>query len=167
MCDPVHTPALLDYEASEANPSDGVFGHASDQLGRWTKQEDGTADPTHPLHTWLATLSHGRGTSLAVCLWARTLSMATLSLTEAAAYLSKLVESALTTHERFEITRNGTRVAVLIGADDYDSLVETLDVLSHPDEMAAIQVGLADLDAGEVYSADEIRAAHLCDPRNS
>lgn len=93
--------------------------------------------------------------------------MTTVSLAEATANLWKLVESAVTTHERFEITRNGTRVAVLIGADDYDSLVETLDVLSHPDEMAAIQVGLADLDAGEVHSADEIRAAQRRDPRNS
>ena len=86
--------------------------------------------------------------------------MMTVSLAEATVNLSKLVESALTTHERFEITRNGARVAVLIGADDFDSLVETLDVLSNLDETAAIRVGLAELDAGKVRSADEIRVAH-------
>ena len=90
---------------------------------------------------------------------ARILYMTTLSLAEARANLSKLVESAVTTHERFEVTRNGDRVAVLLGADDYDSLLETLDILSNPDEIAAIRAGLADLEAGEIFTADEVRAA--------
>ena len=90
---------------------------------------------------------------------ARILCMTTLSLAEARANLSKLVESAATTHERFEVTRNGDRVAVLLGADDYDSLLETLDILSNPDEVAAIRAGLAELDADEVFTADEVRAA--------
>ena len=90
---------------------------------------------------------------------ARILYMTTLSLAEARANLSKLVESAVTTHERFEVTRNGDRVAVLLGADDYDSLLETLDILSNPDEVAAIRAGLAELEADEVFTADEVRAA--------
>ncbi len=90
---------------------------------------------------------------------ARILYMTTLSLAEARANLSKLVESAVTTHERFEVTRNGDRVAVLLGADDYDSLLETLDILSNPDEVTAIQAGLAEIEAGEVVTADEVRAA--------
>ena len=85
--------------------------------------------------------------------------MTTLSLAEARANLSKLVESAVSTHERFEVTRNGDRVAVLLGTDDYDSLLETLDVLSNPDEVDDIRSGLADLENGEVSSADEVRAA--------
>lgn len=71
--------------------------------------------------------------------------MTRLSLAEAQANLSKLVESAVTTHERFELTRNGERAAVLLSADDYDSLLETLDILSNPDEVEAIQTGLADV----------------------
>lgn len=118
--------------------------------------------PTHPPHTWSGTTS-----AALPSLWithvgagcARILYMSTLSLAEARANLSKLVESAVTTHERFEVTRNGDRVAVLLGADDYDSLLETLDILSDPDEVAAIRAGLADLEAGEVFTADEIRAA--------
>ena len=73
--------------------------------------------------------------------------------------MSKLVESAVTTHERFEVTRNGDRVAVLLGADDYDSLLETLDILSNPDEVEAVRAGLAELDAGETSTADEVGAA--------
>ena len=56
--------------------------------------------------------------------------MTVLSLADARASLSKHIESAATTHERFEITRNGARVAVLLSADDYDSLVETVDILA-------------------------------------
>lgn len=90
---------------------------------------------------------------------ARILYMTTLSLAEARANLSKLVESAVTTHERFEVTRNGDRVAVLLGAEDYDALLETLDILSDADEVAAIRAGIADLEADEVSTADEVRAA--------
>ena len=85
--------------------------------------------------------------------------MTTLSLADARANLSKLIESAVTTHERFEVTRNGDRVAVLLSADDYDSLLETVDILARPDEVAALMRGLADLDEGEVSSVDEVRAA--------
>jgi antitoxin YefM len=85
--------------------------------------------------------------------------MTTLSLAEARANLSKLIESAVTTHERFEVTRNGDRAAVLLSADDYDSLLETVDVLSRPAEVEAIHRGIQDLDAGETSTADEVRAA--------
>ncbi|GAA4387738.1 type II toxin-antitoxin system Phd/YefM family antitoxin [Ornithinibacter aureus] len=85
--------------------------------------------------------------------------MTTLSLADARANLSKLVESAVTTHERFDVTRNGDRVAVLLSAEDYDSLLETLDILSSPDEVAAIREGIADLEAGSVSDLDEVRRA--------
>jgi prevent-host-death family protein len=85
--------------------------------------------------------------------------MTTLSLADARANLSKLVESALTTHERFEVTRNGDRVAVLLSADDYDALLETVDILSRPTEVDSIRRGLADVEAGDLVSVDELRAA--------
>ena len=85
--------------------------------------------------------------------------MTTLSLADARANLSKLVESAVTTHERFDVTRNGDRVAVLLSADDYDSLLETVDILSRPDEVAAVREGLADLAEGRTSSIEDVRAA--------
>ncbi|MEO7147225.1 MAG: type II toxin-antitoxin system Phd/YefM family antitoxin [Terrimesophilobacter sp.] len=91
--------------------------------------------------------------------------MTTLSLADARANLSKLVESAVTTHERFEVTRNGDRVAVLLSADDYDALLETVDILGRPDEVEAICRGLAELVAGDVSSADEVRAAMVASGR--
>lgn len=91
--------------------------------------------------------------------------MTRLSLAEAQANLSKLVELVVTTHERFELIRNGERVAVLLGADDYDSPLETLDILSNPDEVEEIRAGLADVERGQLSSADEVRAALTADGR--
>lgn len=85
--------------------------------------------------------------------------MTTLSLADARANLSRLIESAVTTHERFEVTRNGARAAVLLSADDYDSLLETVDILSRPDEVEAIRQGLTELESDKVSTAAEVRAA--------
>lgn len=92
---------------------------------------------------------------------ARIVYMTVLSLADARASLSKHIDSALSTHERFEITRNGSRVAVLLSAEDYDSLVETVDILSDPEEILALRAAIAELKAGDVSSANEVRAAMI------
>lgn len=74
--------------------------------------------------------------------------MTTLPLAEARANLSKLVEAAVTTHEIFEITRNGVRDAVLMSADEYDSLIETIDILGDEETMVQLRVALAQQKAG-------------------
>lgn len=93
--------------------------------------------------------------------------MTVLSLADARASLSKHIDSAATTHERFEITRNGARVAVLLSAEDYDSLIETVDILSDPEEVAALRTAIAELEAGDVSSADDVRAAMIASGRLS
>ncbi|HRN29173.1 MAG TPA: type II toxin-antitoxin system Phd/YefM family antitoxin [Terrimesophilobacter sp.] len=85
--------------------------------------------------------------------------MTTISLADARANLSRIIESATTTHERFDVTRNGSRVAVLLSADEYDSLLETVDILSNLSEVELIKQGLADLASGEAHSADDVREA--------
>jgi antitoxin YefM len=82
--------------------------------------------------------------------------MTTLPVAEARAQLSKLVEEAASTHERFEITRNGERVAVLLGADDYDSLLETLAVLSDSKLLRDHLGGMEDLSDGRGLDATQL-----------
>ena len=53
----------------------------------------------------------------------------TLPVAAARVQLSKLVDEAASTHERFEVARNAQRVAVLLGTDDYDAQQETIAVL--------------------------------------
>lgn len=79
--------------------------------------------------------------------------MPTLPLAAARAALSKIVDSAARTHERFEITRNGHRAAVLLGADDYDSLMETLAVLSDRQLVEELLEGFRDIGAGDTIDA--------------
>lgn len=85
--------------------------------------------------------------------------MTTLSVADARANFSRIVESAATTHERFEVTKNGGRAAVLLGADDYDSLIETVDLLGDSETIEAIRVGIREVELGEVYDVENIRAA--------
>lgn len=87
---------------------------------------------------------------------ARILYMTTLPLAEVRANLSRLIEQAVLTHERVEVTRNGRRAAVLLSADDYDGIMETLDILSDPGEVAAIREGMAEIERGEVYTLEEV-----------
>jgi prevent-host-death family protein len=84
--------------------------------------------------------------------------MMTIPLAEARAQLSKLVDEAMRTHERVEVTKNGRRAAVLLSADDYDSLMETLDILGDAEAMAAIRESETDIVAGRLYSLDEVEA---------
>lgn len=81
--------------------------------------------------------------------------MTTLSLAEARANLSKLVEAAVTTQEVFEITRNGNRDAVLLSADEYDSLIETIDILGDEETMSQLRVALAQQKAGMSVAVDK------------
>ncbi|HEY5199116.1 MAG TPA: type II toxin-antitoxin system Phd/YefM family antitoxin [Solirubrobacteraceae bacterium] len=80
--------------------------------------------------------------------------MPTLPLAEVRAQLSRIVEEATSTHERFEITRSGQRVAVLMGADDYDALRETIAVLGDAELLRAHAEGIAALDAGDSVDVD-------------
>ena len=81
--------------------------------------------------------------------------MTILPLAEARANLSKLVEAAVTTQEIFEITRNGARDAVLMSADEYDSLIETIDILGDEETMVQLRVALAQQKAGMSVAVDK------------
>ena len=95
----------------------------------------------------------------AMAIYARITYMLTLPVADARAQLSKLIEEAVTTHERFEITRNGHRTAVLLSADDWDALQETLAVLSDPALLTDHRHGQAAIAAGDYLDADQLEHA--------
>jgi antitoxin YefM len=82
--------------------------------------------------------------------------MMTLSVAEARATFSKIVDAASSTHERYEVTRNGRRAAVLLGADDFDALLETVAILGDSTLLASIREGLNEAAAD---SAEDVAAA--------
>lgn len=85
--------------------------------------------------------------------------MSTIPLAEARAQLSRLIDEAVKTHERIEVTRKGRRAAVLMSAEDYDSIMETLEILGDADEVRAIAAAQAQIQAGESYSRAEVEEA--------
>jgi PHD/YefM family antitoxin component YafN of YafNO toxin-antitoxin module len=48
---------------------------------------------------------------------------------------------------------------VLLGADDFDALMETVDILGDAKQVAQISAGLAELDRGETDNADDVAEA--------
>lgn len=85
--------------------------------------------------------------------------MTTLLVADARAQLSGLIDEATTTHQRFEITRNGRRAAILLSADDYDTMQVTIAVLSDAELLAAHHRGQVALEAGDHLDADQLAAA--------
>jgi antitoxin YefM len=82
--------------------------------------------------------------------------MTTLPLAEVRANLSKLVDEAVRTHQRIEVTRQGRRAAVILSADDYDSIMETLAILSDADLMREVRAAEADTADGEIFTLEEV-----------
>ena len=59
------------------------------------------------------------------------------------------------------VTRRGQPALAILPWDDYESIVETLEVLSDPELMATLRASLADLRGGRVYTHGEVRARLL------
>ena len=74
--------------------------------------------------------------------------MTTSPLTEVRDNLSEIIDSVATTGEEWVVTRHGRPVAVILSYDEYESLIETVNVLSDDDTVSAIAEGLTDLDGG-------------------
>jgi len=87
--------------------------------------------------------------------------MTTLSLSEIKARLSELVDQVEREHDRIVLTRNGVPAAVLMSSEDLEALEDTLELLSDPAARAEIEAARAEVDAGEVTTADELRAKYL------
>jgi prevent-host-death family protein len=71
--------------------------------------------------------------------------------------LNELVDSAMTTHEEITITKNGVPAAVLIGADEWESIQETLHWQSVPHIYEDLAEARADVAAGHVFTEEQIR----------
>ena len=78
-------------------------------------------------------------------------------MSEAKDKLSGLVEDVDTTHEIVTITRHGRPAAVLMSADDLDSLHETLHWLSRPGLRETLAEADAAIAAGETVGSGELR----------
>jgi antitoxin YefM len=80
----------------------------------------------------------------------------TIAVSEARQNLPELVSRMRTLLDRVIITRNGRPEAVMMAFEEYESWVETLELLSRPETVRGIREGLADLKAGRARSFEDV-----------
>ena len=83
----------------------------------------------------------------------------TISLTELRPRLSELIERARSEFERFFITRRGRAEAVLLSADDFEGLLETIEILSDQAQVKRLAEAGEELAASGGHSLQELREA--------
>jgi antitoxin YefM len=82
--------------------------------------------------------------------------MTTVPLAEARQNFSALVDEAVATHQRVQVTRNGVPVVWMIADEDFESIMETLDVLADATAMRDLAQSDADAAAGRYFTAHEL-----------
>ncbi|MGU3587248.1 type II toxin-antitoxin system Phd/YefM family antitoxin [Rhodococcus sp. C26F] len=91
--------------------------------------------------------------------------MTTVPLGEAKDKLSALVDSAESTHDIITITRHGKPAAVLMSAEDLESLHETIYWLSRSGTREAIAEADREYASGQTTSLEDLRAEYGLPPR--
>lgn len=90
--------------------------------------------------------------------------MKTVALSEAKAQLSALVDEVEGTHEIVQVTRHGHPAAVIMSADDLESLHETLAWLSQPGVREDVADAREAAAAGATTAGDDLRARYGLPP---
>lgn len=83
----------------------------------------------------------------------------TVSLKELRPQLPKIMKAVDEQMHRFVVTRHGHPAAVIMSPDDYEGLLETIEILQDKKLMKRIKKAEADLKAGRTHSLDEIHRA--------
>jgi len=78
-----------------------------------------------------------------------------MSISDAKARLLEVLRRIEEQHGKVVITKNGIPKAVLLAYDDFEGLLETIDILSDSRTVNGIKKGLRDIKAGKVVSLKE------------
>jgi antitoxin YefM len=84
-----------------------------------------------------------------------------MSLAEVKAKLSEVLDGIESTQEHVVVTRRGKPVALIMSADEYEGLEDTLDILSTPGALDEIREAHAEVLAGHYFTAEDIREKYL------
>lgn len=84
--------------------------------------------------------------------------MSTVTVTDARARLTELPAEVQTTRDRVHITRNGLPAGVLLSEDEFESLIETLNVLSDPRTLAGLAEAKVAAAAGDLHPVEDVLA---------
>ena len=83
--------------------------------------------------------------------------ISTVSLKELRPGLPKVIKRIDDRLDRYVVTRRGKPIVVMLSIDDYESLMETLDILADPKAMAGLKAGEADAKKGKTRSWEEVK----------
>ena len=83
----------------------------------------------------------------------------TVSLKELRPGLPKVIARIDGKLDRYVVTKRGKPVVVMLSVEDYESLMETLDILADPDAMAGIRKGEEEIRKGKTRSWADIKAS--------
>lgn len=79
-----------------------------------------------------------------------------IPLKEARAKFSTLVDKVDRLSQRYVVTKNGVPKAVVMSAEEFESWVETLEVMSNPKTVKALEQGLKEAKAGQLRSFRDV-----------
>ena len=82
--------------------------------------------------------------------------MPTVTLSNAKTNLARLLAEVDRLGERVVITRSGRPAGVLISVDEYEGLMETLEILADPEMAAAVRRGLEEAERGDTLDHEEL-----------
>lgn len=85
--------------------------------------------------------------------------MSTQSLAAIKSHFSQVIDDVAGTHERVTVTKNGRPVAVILAVEDYESLMETLEILSDRSAVAEIRDAEQQMAQGQTFSEEQVRGA--------
>ena len=80
----------------------------------------------------------------------------TIPASKAKAHFSDLLRRVKERHEAFPILQRGKVEGVLMSIAEYESLIETLEILSDRDFMRSLERGLKDEDKGRLFSHEDV-----------
>ncbi len=84
----------------------------------------------------------------------------TIPLADAKKNLSSLVKDVEEKYDRFTVTRNGVDKAVILSSEEFEGLMETLDVLSSREEREAVARAREQVKRGETISLEGVKQKH-------
>lgn len=83
------------------------------------------------------------------------MSVMTVPVTEAKQRFTEIVKGVEECFDRYLVTKNGRDAAIVMSAGEYESLLETIDVLASKKEMRALVEAMEESRGGETTSLDD------------
>ena len=83
------------------------------------------------------------------------MSVITVPVTEAKQRFTEIVKGVEDCFDRYLVTKNGKEAAIVMSAEEYENLLETLDVLSSKKEMRALLQGTLQSRRGDTVALDQ------------